>query len=217
LFRASSKLEIAIQADVAVLRAGFPDVHLEWELDAHDRFVIVDVSFRFEETMGAWLEALNEVLDDHLIKAIAALEGVTPYVVDAFVAAGYEFDVDGNAIRQGLSVRDEVAEKALIGRIRATDRLFRDVYFEWSFSADGALVLEHIESGRTNSGERVTGYLKELAEHLKTTGLCFRISEEAMAGWREHQMVYLLIEAGFEGAGKIGEYRPVTQAPAYGR
>lgn len=196
-------LENSVAEAISGLRERFPGSHIEWDLDPHDRFVIADIMFGAESSRAEWLDALAAILDAHRMKAVAPLPNARPEVLDAFTQAGYGFDVEGNAVRAGLCRRDEAAEVVMTAKIRELDRRYQDVYFEWAYSQDGALVLQHIEAARTRPERRVEEYLRELCGHLAETGTMFMVAEGARTEWLD----FRLEEAGFSG-GEGGVYVP---------
>jgi hypothetical protein len=177
------QLEKNIAQGVAGLRERFLGSHIEWDLDAHDRFVIADIMFGPEATRAEWLQALSDLLDRHSIAAVAALEGARPEVIDAFTAAGYDFDVEGNAVRSGLALRSEAMDSEVAAGIRELDRRYRDVLFEWRFARDGGVVLEHVECGRADPDQRVSDYLEGVALLLSDVGSELQIVEDAQTEW----------------------------------
>lgn len=196
-------LEEAIAKGVARLRARFPGCYVEWDFDMHDRFVIAEIMFDPESTRAEWLAALSEILDVHRIKAVAPFPNARPEVIAAFEDAGYELDAEGNAVRAGLCLRDEANEAAMTSRVRELDRRFQDVYFEWGYTQEGTLALQHIESARTRPEARVEQYLQELRSHLLETGMAFQVEEQARTEWLD----FRLEAAGFVG-GDDGIYVP---------
>lgn len=182
------RLDELVASGVAQLRARFPGCHVEWDLDTHDRFVIAEIMFDPESTRAEWLAALSEILDVYEIKAVAPLPNARHEVIDAFMAAGYVFDEEGNGVRNGLSRRDEALETEMTRTIRGLDGRYRDVYFEWFYGTDGAVVLQHIESGRNQPEERVEAYLRDLREAIDETGTSFRVEEVARTAWLSERL-----------------------------
>jgi hypothetical protein len=190
----SANLEQSIADGVSALRTRFPGGHVEWDLDLHDRFVIADIMFGPETPRPEWLDALGEILDRHGIKAVCPLEGARHEVVAAFEAAGYQMDAQFNAVRNGLSRRDEGAERRIAAGLRSLDHRFQGIHSEWSFERDGRLVLTNVQPAGCAQEERLIEYLESFAAVIEGEGLAITLDEQMKSDWH----LSLMEQASFE-------------------